>query len=87
MAVALAVTIFFVPILAAIRADLPLAAAFHPVGALLAFWLAILVARGATRLVSSTTDASTPTAARDWILVALIVVIVLVLSFSGSPDA
>jgi len=44
---ALAVTVWIVPILAAVRADLPVAAAFHPVGALLAFWLAIVVARGA----------------------------------------
>lgn len=32
-ATALAVTIFFVPILAAIRADMPMAAAFHPLSA------------------------------------------------------
>lgn len=44
--VALAVTVFLVPILAAVRSDLPIAAAFHPVGALVAFWLAIGVARG-----------------------------------------
>lgn len=52
-AAALAVTVFIVPILATLRADLPLAAAFHPVGALAAFWLAIVVARGATGLVSA----------------------------------
>ena len=50
-ATALAVTVFIVPILATLRADVPLAAALHPVGALLAFWLAIVVARGATSLV------------------------------------
>jgi nicotinamide riboside transporter PnuC len=49
-ATALAVTVFIVPILATLRTDSPLAAAFHPVGALLAFWLAIVVARGATSL-------------------------------------
>ena len=50
-AVALAVTVFVVPILATLRADLPLAAAFHPVGAIIAFWLAIVVGRGASSLV------------------------------------
>ena len=39
----LAVVTFFVPILAAVRSDLPYAAAFHPVGALLAFWLATVL--------------------------------------------
>jgi nicotinamide riboside transporter PnuC len=53
-AAALAVTVFIVPILATLRADTPVAAAFHPVGALLAFWLAIVVARGATSLVAAT---------------------------------
>ena len=52
-ATALAVTVFIVPILATLRADTPVAAAFHPVGALLAFWLAIVVARGATSLLRS----------------------------------
>ncbi|HYN63402.1 MAG TPA: DUF6220 domain-containing protein [Candidatus Limnocylindrales bacterium] len=83
---ALAVTIFIVPILAAIRADAPLAAAFHPVGALLAFWLAIVVARGATSLVRSPdTDASTTIG--EWVLVALVVIVLLGLSLSGSPEA
>jgi hypothetical protein len=85
-ATALAVTVFFVPILAAIRADAPLAAAFHPVGALLAFWLAIVVARGATRL-ALTTDGGASTTWREWLLVALVVVVVLVLSLSGGPGA
>ena len=59
-ATALAVTVFIVPILVTLRADSPLAAAFHPVGALLAFWLAIVVARGATSLVRAPTlDGST----------------------------
>jgi nicotinamide riboside transporter PnuC len=84
--VILAVLIFFVPILAAIRADAPLAAAFHPVGAVLAFVLAILVARGATSLLrSSDADAATPVV--EWILVAVVVLIYLALSLSGSPDA
>jgi hypothetical protein len=50
-ATALAVTVFIVPILATLRADTPVLAALHPVGALLAFWLAIVVARGATSLL------------------------------------
>jgi hypothetical protein len=83
---ALAVTFFFVPILAAIRADAPLAAAFHPVGALLGFWLATVVARGATSLARSA-DPATSTKVGEWVLVVLIVVVILVLSFSGSPDA
>ena len=53
-ATALAVTVFIVPLLASFRAEAPLAAAFHPVGALLAFWLAIVVAGGATRLARTT---------------------------------
>jgi mercuric ion transport protein len=51
MALGLAVTVFIVPILATLRSDQPVLAALHPVGALLAFWLAILVALAATRLV------------------------------------
>lgn len=83
---ALAVTIFIVPILAAIRADAPLAAAFHPVGALLGFLLAIVVARGATSLVRSPdTDASTTIG--EWVFVALVVIVLLGLSLSGSPEA
>lgn len=83
-AAALAVTVWIVPILAAVRADLPLAAAFHPVGALLAFWLAIVVARGATRLVGSTETGASPTRG-EWAAVAVVVVILLFLSFSGRP--
>ena len=53
-AASLVVVIFFVPILAAVRADLPYAAALHPVGALLAFWLGLVIARDATSLLRST---------------------------------
>lgn len=50
LAAALAVTVFIVPILVGLRGELPVLAALHPVGALLAFVLAILVAIGATEL-------------------------------------
>ena len=83
-AVALAITVWVVPILAAVRADLPVVAAFHPVGALLAFWLAIVVARGATSLVRSTDMEAAPTRG-EWAVVAVVVVLLLFLSFSGSP--
>jgi nicotinamide riboside transporter PnuC len=75
---ALAVLVFFVPILAAVRTDLPFVAAFHPVGAVLAFWLATVVARGATRL-ARTTDSGAPTTRGEWLLVAVVVVILLAL--------
>lgn len=83
---ALAVLIFFVPILAGIRADAPMTAAFHPVAAVLAFGLAIFVARGARTLLRST-EAEVPTTLVEWILVAVLVVIYLALSLTGSPDA
>jgi hypothetical protein len=83
-AVALAITVWVVPILAAVRADLPVVAAFHPVAALLAFWLAIVVARGATSLVRSTDMEAAPTRG-EWAVVAVVVVLLLFLSFSGSP--
>jgi FtsH-binding integral membrane protein len=83
---ALAVTFFFVPILAAIRTDAPVAAAFHPVGAVLGFWLAVVVALGATRLIRSA-DPEARTTIGQWVLVALVVAAILFLSFSGSPDA
>jgi nicotinamide riboside transporter PnuC len=85
-AAALAVTFFFVPILAAIRADAPYTAAFHPVAAVLGFLLATVVARGATNLIRSP-DTEARTTVGEWVLVALVVVVILFLSFSGSPDA
>ena len=83
-AAALAVTVWFVPILAVLRADVPVVAALHPVAALLAFWLAIVVARGATSLVGSTDTAASPTRG-ELAVVAVVVVILVFLSFSGSP--
>jgi uncharacterized protein DUF6220 len=85
-AAGLVVLIFFVPILAAVRADLPYAAALHPVGALLAFWLGIVIARDATGLLRST-DADDVTTRAEWVLVALLVVVVLLVSLTGSPEA
>lgn len=55
-ALALAVVVFIVPILATLRGDLPLAAAFHPVGALLAFWLALVVARNSLEPIRATPE-------------------------------
>lgn len=60
-ALALAAVVFVIPILALFRADMPFVAALHPVGALVAFWLAVVVARnslGAVRTLSSVTDLS-----------------------------
>jgi len=85
-AVVLAVLIFFVPILAALRADAPLTAAFHPVGAILAFLLAVFVARGATSLLRSD-DADPPTPLIEWAVVVVLAALYLFVSLSGSPDA
>ena len=85
-AAGLVVVVFFVPILAAVRADLPYAAALHPVGALLAFWLAIVIARDATSLVGSS-DTHDATGRAEWALVALLVAVVLLVSLTGSPEA
>ena len=49
-AAALAAVVFVVPILALLRDGAPVFAALHPVGAIFAFWLSIVVARGATSL-------------------------------------
>jgi len=81
---ALAILVFFVPILAAVRTDLPFVAAFHPVGAVLGFWLATAVARRATALAGSA-DPGAPTTRWQWLLVALVVLILLVLGIP-SPD-
>jgi hypothetical protein len=44
-ALALAAVVFVIPIFALFRADTPVLAALHPVGAMIAAWLAIVVAR------------------------------------------
>lgn len=49
-AAALAVVVFVTPIFVTLRSDLPVAAALHPVFALAAFWLSVVVARSATSL-------------------------------------
>jgi hypothetical protein len=84
--IGLVVIIFFVPILAAVRSDLPYVAAFHPVGALLAFWLATVMALGATAIIGSH-DTEDVTTRGEWVAVVLIVLVVLFLSLSGSPEA
>ncbi len=82
LAIALAITVWIVPILAALRHDLPLAAAFHPLGAVLIFWLAIIVARGALNLARDR-EPVTPTTVRQWVGVGVVVVILVGLSLGG----
>jgi hypothetical protein len=82
LAILLAVMVWVVPILAALRSDAPLLAAFHPVGALLTFWLATVVARGASSLVRAT-DTSARTALMDWAAVAVLAVLWVATSFGG----
>ena len=84
--VALVVVVWIVPILAAVRPDLPMVAAFHPLGALLAFVLSLVVARGSLDLLRDS-DPAVRTTRGEWIVVVIIVVIVLFLSLSGSPEA
>lgn len=86
LAVALAITVWIVPILAAVRHDLPLAAAFHPLGAVLTFWLAIIVARGALNLARGREPVQ-PTTVRQWAVVGVVVVILVGLSMGGPTPA
>lgn len=53
LASALAAVTFVIPIVVLFRADAPVVAALHPVGALLAFWLGAIVARDAGSLSAS----------------------------------
>ena len=80
------VVVWIVPILAAVRTDLPVVAAVHPVGALLAFALSLVVARGSLELVRDVNQDARTTRG-EWILVAVVVVLVLFVSLSGSPEA
>ena len=84
-ALALVVVVWIVPILAAVREDLPLVAAFHPVGALLAFALSLVVARGSLELARDVNQDARTTRG-EWVLVAVVVVLVLFVSLSGSPE-
>jgi hypothetical protein len=56
--VALLVVQFIQPILALARHDAPVVAAFHPVLALVIFWLALTIGLMAWRLVPTTRDRS-----------------------------
>jgi bacteriorhodopsin len=85
-AIALVVVIWIVPILAAVRADLPVLAAFHPIGAFVGFAVSLLVARGSIDLVRDQGPAARTTIG-EWIAVVVIVAIVLFVSLSGSPEA
>jgi hypothetical protein len=82
LAILLAAMVWVVPILAALRSDAPLLAAFHPVGAILTFWLATFVARGATALARET-DTSARTALMDWAAVAVLAVLWVATSLGG----
>lgn len=52
-ALALAAVVFVVPILVLFRADVPVLAALHPVGAMVAAWLGVVVARQSVDVVRS----------------------------------
>ena len=60
LAAALAVTVFIVPILATLRDSSEVVAALHPVAALLAFYLAILVAVASLAALRATPAALDP---------------------------
>ncbi len=57
-AAALALTVFVLPIVVLSRDDAPTLAAFHPVLAVVAFWLAVVVARDATAMRRDRADAA-----------------------------
>lgn len=78
----LVIVFFLVPIMAAVRTDLPWVAAFHPVGAVLGFWLATLLARGAPSLLRST-DTAMATTRIEWLVVAIVVLVMILLSLGG----
>ena len=82
-AIVMAIVIWFVPILAALR-GLPVAAAFHPLLAISALLLAVAVASSALRLARD--GGTSTTTVWQWLLVAAVVAIILFLSFAGSPE-
>jgi hypothetical protein len=55
-ALALAAVVFVVPILVLARDGLPAIAALHPVAAVIAFWLAVVVARNSLEAVRAPDD-------------------------------
>ncbi len=61
-ALALAVVIFIVPILVGLRDASPVLAALHPVAALVAFWLSIVVARLSVEALRAGDGAEPPAA-------------------------
>ena len=84
-AIAMAIVIWFVPILAVLRDGAPLVAAFHPVVAVSAFLLAVAVALAAFRLARE--GDTSATTVWQWLLVVAVAAVILFLSFAGSPDA
>ena len=66
-ALALAAVVFVVPILVLLKSSVPALAALHPVGAMVAFWLGVVVARNSLDALRQTdapaADASTGAAA------------------------
>ena len=60
-ALALAAVVFVVPILVLARDSSPAIAALHPVAAIVAFWLSVVVARNSLEAVRSPTDEVTST--------------------------
>jgi hypothetical protein len=61
-ALALAAVVFTIPIFVLARADSPVIAALHPVSALVAFWIAVVVARNAFDAVRQTDAPPAPPA-------------------------
>lgn len=61
-ALALAAVVFVIPIFALFRFDTPVVAAFHPVSAMVAAWLAIVVARQSLDVVRGPEEEASPVA-------------------------
>ena len=56
----LAIVVFVFPIFPLLRETVPAVAALHPVGAVIGFWMAIVVARGASAALGETDAADAP---------------------------